>query len=396
MAQRNHDIHIIQPLPLTPPAPFDLILGRERVLLSRAPRKETNQNFSICRPRYLHLPRKPVNNAVRFGKIGAQCIREMDFKPDVIICDYAWPAARVIEYLDGDEIPVVIHGRGSDVTAISRYPFLRKELQRNLSLAGNWCAVSRDLVDRLDKLGEIWNRGMLTPNGVDTSLFHPGDQRTARQNLNISSESPLVLVVGQLIHRKRPLLALESFLQGAPQDAQLVFIGRGPLKETLEKRILEENISHRVFIVDEMFQSEIAQWYRAASVLLITSSREGRPNVILEALASGLPVVATRTGGSAELLKGMPEFLASVGNEKEIARSLDLALSRPPTQNVCVEQIAHLTWKNACQYLEDALHAAMDRHNQPMLKRAVLNSRDSIFRFDESHLPAELSRADRI
>ena len=362
MARQNHDVRVIHPLPHTPPAPFDLIMGRERALLSRAPSKELADDFTVYHPRYLHIPRKPVGNAERFGKVAAYCIHNLCPRPDVIICDYAWPAARVLNFLR-EKMPVVIHGRGSDVTQISRYPFLRKKLQTSLAAAGNWCGVSQNLVQRLDELGNIPNRGMITPNGVDRLLFHSGNQGLARRALNLSPEKPVVLVVGHLIHRKRPLLALESFIQGAPREAQLVFIGRGPLKDNLIKRILEYRLENRVFVIDEMDQQTLAQWYRAASALLITSSREGRPNVVIEALASGLPVVATKTDGSAELMKGFPEFLAPIGNERAIAQCLDLALKNPPTQNTCIEQIAHLTWQKACGDLGNALQSAIDRFN---------------------------------
>ena len=110
-----------------------------------------------------------------------------------------------------------------------------------------------------------------------------------------------------------------------------------------------------------MNQEHLAQWYQAASVLLITSSREGRPNVVLEALASGLPVVATKTRGSAEILQTMPHSLAPIGDPCAIGRCLSLALKNPLAPKTCVEQVTHLTWKNACTKLECVLQAAVDR-----------------------------------
>lgn len=363
MAKRDHDIKIIQPLPRTPPAPFDLLLGRERVMESRAPRKEDRNDFTVYRPSYFHIPRKPVTNAQRFGKVAARFIHKLNPRPDIVVCDYAWPAAKTIQFLCED-IPVVVHGRGSDVTQIPRYPFLRKELQECLTSSGNWCGVSQNLVDRLDELGNIPNRGMLTPNGVDMSIFHPGDQTLARKTLGISSDRPIVLVVGHLIGRKRPLLALESFLEGTARDAQLVFIGHGRMENKLRNKISQSPLRDRVFILNEIEQERLALWYRAADVLLITSSREGRPNVVLEALASGLPVVATKTHGSAELLKHLPEFLAPIGDPRRIGRCLSLALNKRLPSHVWSEQVTHLTWRNACDKLEEMMQAAIDRNRR--------------------------------
>ena len=193
------------------------------------------------------------------------------------------------------------------------------------------------------------------------SIFHPGSQAAARHALGISHDRPIVLVVGHLIGRKRPLLALESFLEGTSKDAQLVFIGQGTLKNKLQHKISNNRLQDRVFILNEMDQEQLARWYRAASVLLITSSREGRPNVVLEALASGLPVVATKTLGSAEILQAMPDFLAPIGDPCAIGRCLSLALKNPLTAKTWVEQVNHLTWKNACTKLECVLQAAIDR-----------------------------------
>ena len=87
MAQRNHDVKIIQPLPQTPPAPFDLILGRDRALASRAPRKEEHTDFTVDRPSYLHIPRKPVINALRFGKVAARHIHKMEPREEFLMVE---------------------------------------------------------------------------------------------------------------------------------------------------------------------------------------------------------------------------------------------------------------------------------------------------------------------
>ena len=195
----------------------------------------------------------------------------------------------------------MIHGRGSDVLEVAGEAGLADRLSLYLRAAGRWCAVSRDLVETLDRLGQDAGRGVLVPNGVDTLLFHPRDRAHCRRALGLDPRAALVLVVGHLIPRKDPLLALEVFCRGAPKDARLAFVGSGPLETDLRRAIRRAGLVKRVELMGERAPESLAQLYGAADLVLLTSRREGRPNVVLEALASGRPVLATAAGGTAEL-----------------------------------------------------------------------------------------------
>ena len=356
MAARGHRVRVVQPLPRSPWP----LRGRYAALRAM-PAYEERLGVPIERPRYLHFPRAHRANAARFATVGSAAVLRGE-RPDVCVLDYAWPAARATEKLSGAGLAVVVNGRGSDVLQVAEDPTLREELVRGLRAADGWTAVSDDLVRAMDELAGAPGRGVLIPNGVDLERFGPassrGEARTAIADA-VPGGGPLVLVVGHLIARKDPLLALTGFERGAPPDARLVFVGRGPLEAELRAAVAARGLSARVHLLGERDPAELAALYRAADLLLLTSYREGRPNVVLEALASGLPVVATRAGGTAELLTGFEErLLVEERTAEAVGARVAGVLSDPPSPTELRALVEPLSWEASFRELERCLDAA--------------------------------------
>ena len=384
MVARGHEVCLFHPIPWAPPAPLDLLLGSERAGLARAPARQDCGGIDVRRPRYLHLPGQAASNAKRFARSTVSAINavsalntssainassaldaseaEHSNKPfDVIVCDYAWPAAMITQELAGQATPIVIHGRGSDVLLVREDPKLAKLLADSLRIARHWCAVSSDLVEAMDSLAKCPKHGMLTPNGVDPELFQLGSKAAARAEVMPTikaDDGRLILVVGHLIERKRPLLALRTFAAVAAANDRLVFIGRGPLAKAIEDEARAAGLSDQVQRVGELAPQQLAKWYQAADLLLLTSLAEGRPNVVLEAMASGLPVVATDAGGTRELLQGSPSLLVEDSSVASLASATTTLLSSPPAPQACRDAAAAFTWPAALEALETALQQA--------------------------------------
>jgi glycosyltransferase involved in cell wall biosynthesis len=239
---------------------------------------------------------------------------------------------------------------------------LAPELARNLRSAGHWCAVSADLVSRMDQLAGEPGRGVLVPNGVDAELFRPRDRGEARRELALEPQRALVLVVGHLIERKDPLLALATF-EALPSElrsrAHLVFVGRGPLEAALRAEIARRHAGERVTLAGEVSPSALAAWYAAADLLLLCSMREGRPNVVLEALSCGTPVLATDAGGTAELLAGLDGMLARTRDPAQLAALAAQLLERPRDAQRLSQHVRGLSWDKSFEALERVLAAAL-------------------------------------
>ena len=361
MVARGHEVEITAPLPWAPRLLAGL-LSAERARVARAPRVETRGGIRIRRPRYLHLPGSGERNASRFAAAGLSLVMEdPSFTPDVVVLDYAWPAAAASPRLAELGGPVVVNGRGSDVLQVRDVPALRPALARGLAASTAITAVSQDLLDAMGELrSEARPAGLerpqvLTPNGVDGVAFCPGDRAVARARVGEDDGGELVVVIGHLIARKDPLLALRAFHAAGRDEARLVFVGRGPLASDLRAEAERLGIGHQVSLAGERPPEELVDWYRAANALLLTSSREGRPNVVLEALSSGCPVLATSAGGTAEVVPDHERMLARTRHPEEVGQMLSDLLDSPPAPDRLRAAVEPLSWAASLDALEALL-----------------------------------------
>lgn len=357
LSRRGHEVDVVMPLPWAPRT-LQRWLPAHHARMARTPAREERSGIDVVRPRYLHVPSRSVGNAARFASVGARHVLDRSGGlPDVCVIDYAWPGAAAAEELQAAGVPVVINGRGSDVLQVAEIPELRAELSRGLKRARAITAVSQDLLDVMIELGGRADAASLTPNGVDTSHFAPGPRDEARARVGQPVGDRIVLVVGHLIPRKDPILSMEAFRAAGLSDARLVFVGRGPLMDEVEAHAAATGLADRVSLLGERPPEELVDWYRAADVMLLTSSREGRPNVVLEALSTGCPVVATDAGGTSEVVT-TDRMLARTRDAGAIGAMLKDLLDAPPTPDELRASIEHLTWRSSLDALERILDAA--------------------------------------
>ena len=170
--------------------------------------------------------------------------------------------------------------------------------------------------NELMRLGVPKNKLRVIPNGVNTDLFFYRKKDAAEDELSVTgrelaghlldAQSPIVLFVGHLVDIKGVDLLLKAWaeLRKVRDDGRLVIIGEGTRHKQLELMADELGISESVMFMGECDHKEIALWMNIADCLCLSSRSEGMPNVVLEALASGLPVVATDVGDCSRVLDG--------------------------------------------------------------------------------------------
>ena len=212
----------------------------------------------------------------------------------------------------------------------------------------------------MDALAGSPGRGVLVPNGVDQERFQPRPRQSARDELGLDAAAPVVLVVGHLIARKDPQLALEAAAAMGAVPPTVVFVGTGALEPVLRARAAELGLAEHVRFEGALPPERLERWYAAADCLLLCSHREGRPNVVIEALACGRPVVATRAGGTAELLAGIDGALADSRDPAELGRRVSAVLESPPDPDALRAQVAHLSWEASAEILEELLRSALE------------------------------------
>lgn len=269
--------------------------------LARAPHREVRHGLAVEHPRYLILPRvgMPITPAMLYlgslptvRRLGS----ERDF--DLIDAHYFYPDG-VAAVMLGAAInrPVVITARGTDVNLIPRHAIPRRLILYAAKRAGI-ITVSDALRRALVDLGVCPGRITVLRNGVDLTTFTPVARSAAREALGLNGKT--VLSVGHLIERKGHHLIIEALTQLA--DCKLIIVGSGPERSSLEGLARRLSVSDRVQFIGEVPHSEMQRYYVAADVLVLASSREGWPNVLLEAMACGTPVVATAIWGNPEVV----------------------------------------------------------------------------------------------
>jgi glycosyltransferase involved in cell wall biosynthesis len=203
--------------------------------------------------------------------------------------------------------------------------------------------------------------------GVDTALFNPARRNpTLRKAWNVGDDDLVVAHVGRLAPEKNLPLLLATFaaIRGYAPSARLLLVGDGPSRRQLEKR-------HPEHIFAGMRHGEdLAAHYASADLFLFPSMTETYGNVTLEALASGLPVVAYRMAAAAELIRHDDNgMLADPGASDQFVRAaLDL-VTRPGVRQRAAEaaprSVAALDWERIHDRLVDALREAIGRPALP-------------------------------
>ncbi|MBC7380781.1 MAG: glycosyltransferase [Burkholderiaceae bacterium] len=278
----------------------------ERAAMARTPRRETRHGIDVQHPRYALLPKLGMSSAPLALALGArravQRLLDEGFDFDLIDAHYFYPdgvaAALLSRWFKN---PVVITARGSDVNLIAEHALPRRLMRWAAGQAFASVGVSAALAQRLHDIGAPAGRVHVLRNGVDTERFTP--QPDARQRLAVAG-SPLLLSVGNLLPVKRHGLVIEALalLRHTHPQARLAIVGAGPLQAELAAQAAALGLCDAVQLVGAVPQDELLHWYSAADLLVLASSREGWPNVLLEAMACGTPVLASRVGGVPEIV----------------------------------------------------------------------------------------------
>lgn len=278
----------------------------DRAAMARTPMFETRHGIDVHHPRYALLPKLGMSTAPLALALGArrtvQRLLADGFDFDLIDAHYFYPdgvaAALLARWF---KKPLVITARGSDVNLIAEHALPRRMMRWAAEQASASVGVSAALAQRLRDIGAPPDRVHVLRNGVDTERFKP--QADARRHLGVAG-LPLLVSVGNLLPVKRHGLVVEALallLQTHP-DARLAIVGGGPLQAELAAKAAALGLADSVQLVGAVTQDVLVQWYSAADLLVLASSREGWPNVLLEAMACGTPVLASRVGGVAEIV----------------------------------------------------------------------------------------------
>ena len=320
--------------------------------LAAVPRRETIEGITVSHPRTLFVPRLAHG---AWGPLYAASIAPVLARyrntVDVVLGSWAYPdgfAAVIASRLLG--VPCVVKLHGSDINIIAKLPGPRRLTAWALPRAERVVAVSRALADEVVALGVQRDRVSLVMNGVDAQLFHPRDRAAARAELGLP-EGPLALYVGNLKREKGVLDLKQAWADVAVPGATLAIVGGGPARDDLAA-----GLPDTVRLAGPQPLATIPTWLAACDVLVLPSHAEGTPNVVLEALACGRRVVASRVGGIPDLID-RPELGTLV--EPRDPRALGVALAHALRTPYDPEVVARLGARGGWAASAAALHAVL-------------------------------------
>lgn len=323
--------------------------------MAATPQRETRNGIEVLHPRYVVVPKIGMTvaplllAAASFAPL--RRVIEDGFDFDVIDAHYYYPdgvAAAILARWLGK--PLTITARGTDLNLISRHALPRRMIHWAARRADASIGVSRGLMDVLRDLDIDSARLHVMRNGVDLLRFHPLARDLVRQELGLVG-SPLVLSVGNLIEIKGHHLvidALESLRAGHPA-ARLVIVGQGPERRKLEQRARERGLADWVTFAGPIPNEDLVRWYSAADVLVLASQREGWPNVLLESMACGTPVIATDVGAAAEIVEGHVGLLVADRSAASLAAALSRLLDDPPSRAVVRTHAECFAWHDTSE-----------------------------------------------
>lgn len=343
-------------------------LGNEVIVLSsrfqHLKREESLEGFRIIRIPVVrqHIDHCSVFEMSSFLISGLANIiaTAKRFKPDFSLVFFGIPCGPLGLCLKAIlSIPYIISLRGGDVPGFlplqlgfyhkMTRPVVRIIWQNSVKVVAN----SGGLKALAEKTSSDLDIAVI-PNGIDTDIFKPA--------LGAAHDSPVrLLMVGRLVKQKNVPLLLNAFslLNSAlRENIRLDIVGEGPERPDIEKMILNLGLTKWVTVRGWLPREKVIEFYQKASIVIMPSMEEGMPNVILEAMACGLPVLATDVTGNCDLvMHGANGYLFAPGHcealtfhlEKMIA---DEALRRKMGQK-SRELASNYSWETiAGEYLK--------------------------------------------
>jgi len=272
---------------------------------SQVPLRETWQGVDVYHPRFRHLPGMSQSRQADAVSKGARdVVRSLVADGDAVLdAHYLWPDGVAAGQLAQElSVPFTLTARGTDVNVLAQEPKLAGRIADAARRAHRCMAVSTALSQRFaESCGLSEDAVETVRNGVDLERFAPGDApddvRAARQELGLPTTGRIALGVGRLVSTKGFDVAAKAV--ASIPDTHLVLIGDGP-----DRQDIEAAGGGCVTFLGGLPPEKVAVACRAADVFVLPTHREGWPNVVTEALASGLPVVATPVGGIPQILGG--------------------------------------------------------------------------------------------
>jgi teichuronic acid biosynthesis glycosyltransferase TuaC len=349
-------VKVVAPVPWFIPVKW---FGQQYYRYTQVPRYEKQEMSEVLHPRYLVLPKilKWSDGWLMFFSL-RQAVKRLrqEFPFDLIDAHWAYPDGYAVSQIARElAVPYTVTVRGNDITVFAQERFRKAFIRRTLMGAQCVICVARSLQELVIALGIPPEKTVVIENGVDPQKFQRIPKDEARRQLQLPQDAQIILSVGHLCERKGFHLLIEAVktlrAEGENVPAlKLLLVGGeaswDAYRDVLIRQITESRLQNLVSLVGPKAPEELKYWYSAADVFCLASSREGCPNVVLESLACGTPVVATAVNGTPDILSSPELGILVERNVESIHRGIVDAFQRTWDQQKIVEHAQQqYSWK---------------------------------------------------
>lgn len=359
------------PLVVVSPKPWfpgqSLLRGIRPHFRPDAPRFEKQHGIDVYCPRYFSVPGlfKSLDGIfMALGSLPTLLKLRKRFQYNIIDAHFAYPdgySATLLGRWLG--LPVSITLRGSEVVH-ARAPAKRWRIVSALQQARRVFSVSASLKDFAISLGIHADKIRVVGNAVDAEIFQPVDRSAARQRFALSPSDPVLICVGWLIERKgfhRVIECLPELVRDYPALKFLIVGGASGTENMapqLHQQVRALKLEQHVHFLGPMPSAEIKWPLSAADVFVLATRWEGWANVLLEAMATGLPVVATDVGGNAEVVTNSSlGTIVPFGDHKALTEALRQALAKQWDREMLRAYALDNSWDKRVAVLEEEFGA---------------------------------------
>ncbi len=316
------------------------------------PLKEEFDGLHVHHPRYLLVPKicKFSDGYLYYKSINKFIIKKFR-KDSYDLLDFHWVYPDAYAGLKWARLfnkKIVVTIRGNESICYFENSLRKKMLMDTLRSVDHIIAVSTDMKNKVvDEYGVEDRNVTVIPNGIDTQKFYAAEKTKAQGKCYLKPGKKYILSLCRLSKEKGLEYLLKAFSLLDVNDAELIMVGDGPLRTHLVGLAQQLNIANKVRFIGEVPHEDVCTWYNVADVYCLPSLWEGCPNVVIESIACGVPVVSTNVGGIPDLISSDDYgFIVSPGDVAQLSEALRGALEKNWNRGKIALYGSSNTWAN--------------------------------------------------
>lgn len=327
--------------------------------ISSIPEKENIEGLDIFHPGFAYIPKitLPFNGASYFLSLSYFYKKHFyKYKPDFILSSWIYPDGYASMYLARLlKIPFFVLTHGSDVNSLVENKFTKNKIVKVVKKAEKVFFPSREMIKKITTMVDAPQKMFLKPFGVDTDRFKPVDKELARQKVGIEGGKKVVLFVGNLEKIKGINFLIEAISmleQSHLDDLRCVIVGGGTENGNFKKIAEEKNLGNAIEFVGKKKNEEIPFWINASDMVCLPSLSEGCPNILIEALSCGVPVIASAVGEIPYLIKeGTNGYTFPPKSPSKIKDSIVKSINQTWEKDKITDTVSGNDWENSAKMI---------------------------------------------